>query len=150
MKNLFDAARVQEVTGRIAQLSPDSTRQWGKMSVSQMLAHCSVGMETATGEQKPPRERLGRILGPIIKPLALRNDDQIRKNSPTGPIFIIEGDREFSVEQVKLIGLVERFGAAGPPCCTDHPHIFFGKLKPDEWAILMYKHVDHHLRQFGV
>ena len=150
MKNLFDAARVQEVTGRIAELSSDSTPQWGKMNVSQMLAHCSVGMETATGEQRPPRVLVGRILGPVIKPLALRNDDPMKKNSPTAPIFIIEGEREFQAEQAKLSGLVEHFGAAGPACCTDHPHAFFGRLKPDEWAILMYKHVDHHLRQFGV
>jgi hypothetical protein len=150
MINLFDNATLQEVKGRISQLSPDSSARWGKMNVSQMLAHCSVGMETATGQQKPPRVLIGRILGPIIKPLALRNDDPMKKNSPTAPIFIIEGEREFHAEQAKLIDLVERFGAAGAPCCTDHPHAFFGRLKPDQWAILMYKHVDHHLRQFGV
>ncbi len=150
MKNLFDAARVQEVTERTAQLTPDCKPEWGKMTVSQMLAHCAIGMESATGEQKPPRLLVGRILGPVIKPLALRNDDPMRKNSPTAPIFVIEGNRDFTVEQAKLRGLVERFGAEGPACCTDHPHAFFGRLKPDEWAILMYKHVDHHLRQFGV
>ncbi len=150
MKNLFEATRVEEVTERIAQLTPTSTRQWGKMTVAQMLAHCAIGMESAVGDQKPPRVLVGRILGPVIKPLALRNDDPMRKNSPTAPIFIIEGDRYFQAEQAKLKGLVERFGAAGPACCTDHPHAFFGRLKPEEWAILMYKHVDHHLRQFGV
>ncbi len=150
MKNLFDAVRVREVTGRIAQLTPESTREWGSMDVAQMLAHCSVGMETATGVAKPPQVLLGRILGPLIKPLALRNDNAMRKNSPTAPIFRVEGDREFEAEQAKLIGLVERFGEMGPACCTDHPHAFFGRLKPDEWAILMYKHMDHHLRQFSV
>jgi hypothetical protein len=150
LKNLFDTARVQEVTGRISQLSPISTREWGKMSVSQMLAHCSVGMETATGDKKPPRVTVGRILGPIIKPLAFRNDDGMKRNSPTAPIFIIDGEPEFQQERAKLADLVERFGAAGAACCTNHPHAFFGRLKPDEWAILMYKHVDHHLRQFSV
>lgn len=150
MKNLFDAARVQEVTGRIAELTPASTPNWGTMSVAQMLAHCSIGMATATGEQRPPRMLVGRMLGPIIKPLVLRNDDPMRRNSPTARIFIIEGEREFQAEQAKLGDLVRRFGAEGPACCTDHPHAFFGRMKPDEWAILMYKHVDHHLRQFGV
>ena len=46
--------------------------------------------------------------------------------------------------------LIDRFAAAGPKGCTTHPHSFFGPLTPDEWAILMYKHLDHHLRQFGV
>jgi hypothetical protein len=45
--------------------------------------------------------------------------------------------------------LIDRFAAAGPQGCTTHPHAFFGSLTPDEWAILMYKHLDHHLRQFG-
>jgi len=150
MKNLFDPARVREVTGRIAQLTPNSKPLWGKMDVARMLAHCSVGIETATGTQKPPRVLVGRILGPVIKPLAFRNDDPMRKNSPTAPIFIIEDDREFQTEQARLNGLVEGFGSAGPACCTDHPHAFFGRLNPEEWAILMYKHVDHHLRQFAV
>jgi hypothetical protein len=49
-----------------------------------------------------------------------------------------------------LYGVIDRFVAAGPKGCTTHPHSFFGPLTPQEWAILMYKHVDHHLRQFGV
>ena len=150
MKHLFDTARVQEVTGRIAQLTPETTPLWGKMNVSQMLAHCSVGFESATGVQKPPRVLVGRILGPIIKSFAIRNDDPMKKNSPTAPIFIIKGDREFQPEKTRLTGLIKRFAVEGPAACTDHPHAFFGRLKPDEWAILMYKHVDHHLRQFGV
>lgn len=150
MKNLFDSARVQEVVQRISQLTPGSAPLWGKMTVSQMLAHCSIGIETATGEKKPPRVAVGRILGPFVKPLALRDDEPMRKNSPTAPIFIVKGEPEFKTEQARLSSLVETFGTAGPSCCTDHPHSFFGRLKPDEWAILMYKHVDHHLRQFGV
>jgi hypothetical protein len=150
LKNLFDAARVQEVVQRIIRLTPGSAPLWGKMTVSQMLAHCSVGIETATGEKKPPRMGVGRLLGPLVKPLVVGNDKPIRKNSPTAPIFIIKGDPEFETEQARLSSLVENFGAAGPSCCTDHPHSFFGRLNPDEWAILMYKHVDHHLRQFGV
>jgi hypothetical protein len=49
-----------------------------------------------------------------------------------------------------LRGLIDRFVASGPAGCTNHPHSFFGRLTPEEWAILMYKHLDHHLRQFGV
>ena len=74
--------------------------------------------------------------------MIIKNDQSV--------IFIIKGDPEFETEQARLSSLVESFGAAGPSCCTDHPHSFFGRMNPDEWAILMYKHVDHHLRQFGV
>jgi hypothetical protein len=150
MKNLFDTATMQEVNGRIAQLKPDATRQWGTMDVSQVMAHCSIGFETAMGVEKPPRVLIGRILGPLVKPFALGDDKPMKKNSPTAPIFIVKDGRDFQTEQVKLISLVERFKADGSKGCTDHPHAFFGRLTPDQWAILMYKHVDHHLRQFGV
>jgi len=49
-----------------------------------------------------------------------------------------------------LCALIDRFAVGGPQCCTKHPHTFFGQMTPEEWATLMYKHLDHHLRQFGV
>ena len=56
----------------------------------------------------------------------------------------------FGVESVFVfIATVETFAAEGPACWSRHPHPFFGPLKPQQWAILMYKHLDHHLRQFG-
>jgi hypothetical protein len=40
VKNLFEPAVYTEITERVNRLSPESQRQWGKMTVSQMLAHC--------------------------------------------------------------------------------------------------------------
>jgi len=74
----------------------------------------------------------------------------MRRNSPTARELVMKDDRDFVAEQRRLDGLLDEFAAAGPGGCTDHPHAFFGPMKPDEWAILMYKHLDHHLRQFGV
>jgi Protein of unknown function (DUF1569) len=150
MKNLFEAARVEEVKERVAQLRPDSKRRWGTMNPAQVLDHCSRGFEMAAGQIRPPRAMIGRILGPIIKPLALKNDDPMRKNSPTAKELLVQEERDFDAERERLRGLVDRFAATGPTGCTTHPHMFFGRLTPEEWAILMYKHMDHHLRQFGV
>ena len=148
MKNLFEAAKVEEVKARIAQLRPDSERQWGTMTPAQAVAHCSAGLELAAGDRKPPQKFIGRIIGRIIKPLALGNDEPMRRNSPT--MIAVQDDRDLEIERERLCGLVDRFAAAGPQGCTTHPHSFFGRLTPDEWATLMYKHLDHHLRQFGV
>lgn len=93
---------------------------------------------------------VGRILGVIVKPLALRNDEPMRRNSPTSKDLVVDDDRNLEKERLRLRGLVERFALAGPKGCTTHPHSFFGRLTPEEWAVLMYKHLDHHLRQFGV
>jgi hypothetical protein len=150
MKNLFESSRADEVKERVARLTPDSPRQWGTMTVSQALAHCSIGIDTATGDARPPRQLVGRILGPIIKPLALKDDKPMRRNSPTAPIFLVNNKPNFEVERNRLLGSIDKFANGGPDACTTHPHCFFGSMKPEEWAILMYKHVDHHLRQFGV
>lgn len=150
MKNLFEAGRVEEVKGRIALLGPDSARQWGKMNPAQALEHCSRGIEMALGDKTPPRVLAGRILGWIVKPLALGNDEPMRRNSPTAKQLVVLDERDLGTERARLCGLIERFAAGGPAGCTTHPHAFFGPLTPEQWAILTYKHLDHHLRQFGV
>ena len=102
------------------------------------------------GDKKPPRVLAGRVFGWIVKPLALKDDAPMRRNSPTIPDLVIQDERDLGRERERLAGLIDRFAAGGPAGCTQHPHSFFGPLTPDEWAILMYKHLDHHLRQFGV
>ena len=150
MKNLVDAARVAEVKQRITQLRPDSQRQWGKMNAPQAMAHCSRGLELASGDKRPPRMLLGRIIGPIVKPKVFGDDEPLRRNTPTVEGLVVQDDRDLAEERARLYSAIDRFVAAGPNGCTTHPHSFFGPLTPDEWAILMYKHLDHHLRQFGV
>jgi hypothetical protein len=150
MKNLFEATRVQEVKERIAQLRPDSERVWGTMSPAQAVAHCSVGLEWAVGDKIPERMLLGRLIGGMVKSKVLGNDEPMRRNSPTAKDLVVKDERDLGTERARLCGLIDRFASAGPKGCTTHPHSFFGKLTPQEWATLMYKHVDHHLRQFGV
>jgi hypothetical protein len=150
MKSLFEGARAGEMKQRITKLRPDSERLWGKMNPAQALEHCSRGMEMALGDRTPPRVLVGRIMGWMVKPMALGNDEPMRRNSPTAKELVVQDERDLVTERARLCGLIDRFAAAGPKGCTRHPHAFFGRLTPDEWAILMYKHLDHHLRQFGV
>jgi hypothetical protein len=149
MKNLYHAPTAQDVMQRIASLRPESERQWGKMNVAQALAHCSVSMEWALGDRTPKRMFVGRILGMMVKPFVFRNDDPMRRNSPTAEELIIRETCELGTERQRLLVLIDRFTITGPCGCTTKPHSFFGRLTPEEWAILMYKHLDHHLRQFS-
>jgi hypothetical protein len=149
MKHLFDAARVEEVQERMAQLRPESAALWGTMNPAQALAHCALGLEWAVGDRIPPRMWLGRIVGRMVKPMVLGNDAPMRRNSPTAKDLVVQDARDLGTERERLRGLIDRFAAAGPAGCTTHPHSFFGRLTPEEWATLMYKHLDHHLRQFG-
>ena len=150
MKNLFEAGRVEEVKERMAQLRPDSERLWGKMNAAQAVAHCSAAVEWAVGDRIPPRMFLGRIMGRIVKPMVFGNDEPMRRNSPTAKDLVVQDERDLGTERERLRGLIDRFAAAGPNGCTTHPHSFFGRLTPEEWATLIYKHLDHHLRQFAV
>jgi hypothetical protein len=150
MTNLFEASTAEQVKERMTHLRPDSGRQWGKMNAAQAVAHCSAGLELAFGDRVPPRLLLGRIIGGIIKPKALGNDEPMRRNSPTVKGLVIDDERDLDRERKRLRELIDRFVAGGPGICTAHPHSFFGQLTPQEWATLMYKHLDHHLRQFGV
>ncbi len=149
MKNLFQPDTASEVKQRIASLAPISPRRWGKMNGAQAVAHCSLGLEWAVGDVVPPRMFVGRIVGAIIKPLILRDDKPMRPNSPTSPTLIVQDERDLAFEKQRLSALIDRFTTAGPAAFTTRPHSFFGNLTPNEWAILMYKHLDHHLRQFS-
>jgi hypothetical protein len=149
--NLFDAAVANQVKARLGKLEPRSERRWGKMTSSQMLAHCSVSMQWAVGEVVPDKGALpARLMGRLIKPLVFRNEDPLRRNSPTAKSLIVADERDLARERERLSDLIDKFVAGGAAACTKNPHSFFGKMTPDEWAILMYKHLDHHLRQFGV
>ncbi len=150
MKSLFDVALANQVKQRVDSLRSDSERQWGKMSAAQMVAHCASGLEMAVGEIRPPRALIGRLIGAAIKPKVVRDDEPFRRNSPTVRELVIAGQVDLDAERARLRSLIDRFVSGGAAVCSTHPHPFFGPLTPAEWAILQYKHLDHHLRQFGV
>ncbi len=151
MKNLFDAAVANHIKVRLGKLEPRSERLWGKMTAAQMMAHCSVSMQWAVGDVVPERGPFHvRLLGRLVKPMVFRNDGPLRKNSPTAKSLIVSDERDLAEERERLSGLIDKFAVGGAAGCTKNPHSFFGRMTPEEWAILMYKHLDHHLRQFGI
>ncbi|WP_413534135.1 DUF1569 domain-containing protein [Empedobacter brevis] len=149
MNNLYNWTDVEDILNRIEKLNPKAQRQWGKMTVNQMLAHLNISLETPLGLNFPKRAFLGRVIGGIIihKQLA---DKPLPKNSPTDLSYKIFDNPDFEKEKIKTIELVKTFYQNGAGKCSTHPHSFFGKLTPEQWAVLQWKHFDHHLRQFGV
>jgi uncharacterized protein DUF1569 len=149
MKNLFEQETVDDVVSRIDELQPTSQRRWGKMDVAQMMAHCSITMDIASGRLNLPRMFLGRLIAPFFKSI-YTNEKPFKKNGPTGKALVVADYRDFAREQEQLKVKVRQFYEGGEPRCTRHPHPFFGSLTPQAWSRGMYKHLDHHLRQFGV
>jgi hypothetical protein len=148
MKNLFERGAVDEIVTRIDTLTPVTQRQWGKMDVAQMMAHCSAALDMASGRLNLPRLFIGRVLGPLVKPI-YTNEKPFSKSSPTDPKLVVADQRDFIREQEQLKLKVRQFHEGGEAQCTEHPHPFFGTLSPQAWSRGMYKHLDHHLRQFG-
>ena len=148
VKNLFERETIDEVITRIDTLQTATQRQWGKMDVAQMMAHCSAVLDMASGRINTPRAMIGRLLGPFVKSI-YTNEKPFSRGSPTDPKLVVSDQRDFLREQEQLKLKVRQFHEDGEAQCTRHPHPFFGALPPQDWARGMYKHLDHHLRQFG-
>ncbi len=150
MNNLYNPSDVKEIIHRLEKLTINAKRQWGTMTVDQMLAHCNISLETAMGLNFPKRKLIGRIFGKLIKRKFLDKKPMV-KNSITEDMYITSNNSlEFEKEKNRAIELITTFYENGPEKCTTHPHSYFGRLSPDEWSVLKWKHYDHHLRQFDV
>ena len=149
MESLFDKRILDSLIARINKLTPATGAGWGKMEAAQMLAHCNAAIQGALGRTHDPRVFIGRIFAPFMKSLYY-SDKPYGQGTPTAPGFIITGERDFEKEKQELIANISEFQAGGAEKVTKTPNPFFGKLTPEQWAMGQYKHIDHHLRQFGV
>ncbi len=149
MKSIFDPGTYDEVLERIEQLNPDTQADWGKMDVSQMLCHCRYPLEVAMGKKEIKKP------GPIMRLLyksfksALYNDKPWRKNLNTPREYRVVSDKDFSEEKDRLTALIVEFYQLRDREQWE-PHPSFGHFTHEQWGMLQYKHLDHHLRQFGV
>ncbi len=149
VKNLFDDSTYNDTLDRLNKLSPDTQQQWGKMQVAQMLAHCKETFKVPLSEKPMPRMFMGRMIGWLIKS-KLYDNKPYSKSLPTAPDFIIKDERDFTKEKTELLNLILLFNQKGPDKVGNYAHPFFGKLTKEQWGKSMWKHMDHHLRQFGV
>jgi hypothetical protein len=150
MKNIFDQAVTDELTARIEALNSDSQPLWGKMSVDQMLAHCSVAYEMAYTDKHPKPNGLMRFLLKTFVKSGVVNEKPYPKNARTAPVFIISDKRDFEKEKSRLIGYLQKTQELGSEYFEGKESPSFGAMTAQEWNNLFYKHLDHHLKQFGV
>ncbi|HQQ75816.1 MAG TPA: DUF1569 domain-containing protein [Thermoanaerobaculia bacterium] len=149
MKNFFEVSNRRGLLDRLDGLRPDAAHLWGKMDVAQMCAHCAIALEVAAGDVPKTQAFIGKVLAPFVKKKFLHGTEPLSKNSPTDPTFVVSDSRDFAREKARLVEIAKRFGEAGAAAADGRVHSFFGRLTGEEWGVLMYKHLDHHLRQFG-
>ena len=145
MKSIFDKTTRDELINRINSLNENSTPQWGKMTVSQMLKHCSQWDEMALGKKKYKQSLIGRLFGKMALKDMMK-DEPMKKNMPTVPSFKIKSDTGFAEEKRKWIQLLNEYNHFSNDGFT---HPFFGAMTKEHTGFMVYKHIDHHLRQFN-
>jgi hypothetical protein len=149
MQTLFDPQTHQDVVRRVAALRADSARHWGKMSPAQMLEHTSRALEMAIGTRPVSQVFLGKLIGWMVRKDFV-GEKPFSKNGPTGRWLIVTDEPDFATVQSKATRLLNEFHQLGERGCDGHVHGFFGKMTGAEWGVTQFKHLDHHLRQFGV
>jgi hypothetical protein len=132
-------------------LTPNSKPQWGKMNVAQMLAHCNVAYEIVhePGKHAPPGF-IGKWFANVFAKGLVIGDKPYPKNSPTAPMFLIKDAKDFAAEKTRLIAYINKTFKQGKSHFDGLENMTFGKLSAQQWNTLFSKHLDHHLRQFGV
>ncbi|CDF80270.1 conserved hypothetical protein (DUF1569) [Formosa agariphila KMM 3901] len=146
METIFNQKTINLLTDRINQLKTTDNAQWGEMNAYQMLKHCTLSEEMFQGKKQYKRLIMGKLFGKMALNGILKNDNPMKKNQPTHPEFKIKGTGNFEIEKAKWIDLLNSYSDFFN---SNFVHPFFGKMSKDEIGKYVFKHTDHHLRQFG-
>ena len=150
MKNLFTKPVAEEVISRIEKLTSTTKPNWGAMTASQMLAHLNVQYEMVYSDKHPkPNAFVKFMLKTFIKK-SVCGIKPYAKNGRTAPQFLIKEDKNFDEEKLRLTNFINKTKELGENYFDGKESHSFGKLTKEEWNISFYKHIDHHLTQFGV
>lgn len=153
MKNILQINDLREVQQRIATISPNSQRQWGTMTVQQMLCHCTdqirlalaqkSATETASWFNRNVAIHIALLLPKIPKgftaPIDMSQDEGGLGTKPTS----------FANDQQLLLTAIDEF-LKKPAGYVFSAHPDYGPLSRNRYGRFIYLHLDHHLRQFGV
>ena len=150
LPNIFDAQTSNELADRINKLANNSTPKWGKMNVAQMLAHCNVTYEMAFENQHPKPSGFKKwMLKAFVKPIVV-NEKPYKHNSRTAPEFLVPAAQDFATQKSRLLNYMQKTVELGETHFDGKESHSFGALTSKEWSNMFYKHLDHHLGQFGV
>lgn len=147
MKSLLTEEGHKEIKSRLSKLTENSERLWGKMTVGQMAWHCQYPLKLAI-KNKENTSKGNWFIKTFFKK-SLYNDKPWHKNLPTASQLKTTEPKDFTKETAILKTLVDDF-AALKDREEWHPHPAFGPFTKEQWGQLEYKHLDHHLKQFGV
>jgi hypothetical protein len=146
MRSIFDKATRDELIGRVNSLNADSKAQWGKMNIYQMIKHCTLWEDMMQGKQKYKQAFIGRLFGKMALRRVMKDESPLARNTPTLPELRITGNGDMLLERTKWIAKIQDYAHFSNPGFV---HPFFGAMTEEQIGPFVYKHIDHHLRQFG-
>jgi len=150
MKNIFTKQVTEEIIERINNLTSESKPIWGKMHIAQMLAHCAVTYEGVYTDKFPKPNAFVKFMLKLFVKKQVISEKAYPKNGRTASQFLITDERNFETEKQKLVDYIVKTQELGEDYFDGKESHSFGKLTKQEWSNLFYKHLDHHLNQFGV
>ena len=148
-KTVVDESGAEGLISRVVKLKVNAAPIWGKMNATEMLGHCNATNQSILkweGKIRKAtfRQQLAKFIWMNLMP-------NFPKNVKGRKVFDMKGQidsAKFEEERKAFIDLVRKFHSHQHPLTSPHP--FFGPLTTDEWGRVIWKHLDHHLRQFGV
>jgi hypothetical protein len=148
--NFLNPADNKALISRLFRLMPDAQRRWGTMNAGQMLVHCADQLRVSRGEKPVTSLRVPGLLKPLLKWYFITRLQEFKPNMKTLPELDARAGMtppvSFATDHATLVGLLAP--ARYRPEGVDHP--LFGHLSAREFGEITWKHLDHHLRQFGV
>ncbi|MFS4467388.1 DUF1569 domain-containing protein [Maribacter sp. 2210JD10-5] len=150
MKNIFKKEVTDEVIDRIENLTPETPNLWGKMNVAQMLAHCNVAYDMTFTDKYPRPKGFKKFMIKLFAKNLVVGPKPYKKNLRTAPEFLITDERDFLKEKELLIHNLRKTQELGEAHFEGKDSHAFGPLTAKQWNVLFYKHLNHHLEQFGV
>lgn len=148
--DLFERSSLDAVVARVRLLNAGQHPAWGRMNAGEMLAHCRVAFAMALRDDFPRPNRLLRLLFRIVVKPQVTGRMRTKRNLPTAPIFKVGPQQDFVRERDGLIADLEQVHRLGPSFLDGRESPTLGPLSATEWNVMLAKHLDHHLTQFGV
>ena len=146
MKTVLDKSAREELISRIKTLNENCTAGWGKMTVYQMMKHCSLWEDMVLANKPYPRLFIGRIFGKMALKSVLKDDSPLRRNTPSISELKVSGKGDVPTQKSEWIAKIEHYAQVSD---LHFIHPFFGKMTKEQIGYMAYKHADHHLRQFN-
>ncbi|MEI7587556.1 DUF1569 domain-containing protein [Runella sp.] len=146
--DFFNSTSYASIMERLDHIQPNSERQWGSMTVAQMLHHLSLAIGSGLGYYNLPDTSnvITRTVNQFLILDVLKRFPMGTKTAP--PLKVASDDFDFETEKTQLKEILTKAYQTQ----TDEAwgkHTYFGNMSRKDWGKLIMIHCNHHFQQFS-